>query len=352
MGHYTTYMVSRSLLIVGGISALLVASARKSMPPSLQHSGQWEVISDTILAELAKTHPESGDPYARMTAGVSVDRTNGDVYLLANNIGICKSTDQGRTFSLVSGNTVTGRFETCGGLNIDPYGRRLMCFSIYGSSAYSGDAGRSWTQSKLSHLDYGAVNWSDSGTALLAVGHESGGKLLYSENLGATWNTLGSGYWGVGLFDYKTLVSSNLKGEGIVRSIDGGQTWQKVSEERLAGPVMVVFRRTGYWLGESGLLVSRDMGASWTSVGPLPKGASVGPMFGKDPRQIVVGAADGLYESNNGGRTWALVAPLAPDIKVLKWGRYGTYGWDPIHNIFYASQMSKPAYRYVVRPGR
>ena len=310
-------------------------------------TGRWVVVSDGILAELGKTHPESSDPYAVRTAGISVDRTNGDVYMLANNIGICKSTDQGKTFALVSGNNVSGRFETCGGLNIDPSGRRLMCFSIYGTSAYSGDAGKTWMQSKLGHLDFGAVDWADTGKAFLAIAHESGGKLVFSSDTGSNWTTLGTGYWGAGLFDHKTLLSSMEKMLGIFRSTDGGQTWNKVSDEPLASPLMVDFKGVGYWLGANGLLVSKDKGATWTIVGPLPKGASVGPMFGANARHLVVGSPDGLFESKDGGKMWSLAAPLAPEIKVLKGGKYGTYGWDPIHHIFYASQMAKPAYRYV-----
>jgi photosystem II stability/assembly factor-like uncharacterized protein len=311
-------------------------------------SGQWEVISDGILTELGKTHPESADPYAVKTAGISVDRTNGDVYLLANNIGICKSTDQGRTFKLVSGSTVTGRFETSGGLNVDPRGHRLMCFSIYGSCGYSPDAGKSWIQSKIGHLDYGAVDWSDTGKALLSVGHESGGKLLYSTDSGATWTTLGMRYWAVGLFDRKTLLCSIENMPGILRSTDGGQTWAKVSEEKLAAPVMTVFKGVGYWLCENGLLVSKDKGTTWNLIGPTPKGATLGPLFGTNDRHVVIGAQDGLFESKDGGKSWSMAAPRAPEIKVLRGGKYGTYGWDPIHNIFYASQMAKPAYRFIV----
>ena len=316
--------------------------------PPQQATGQWVEISGGILAELGKTHAPSSDPYALLNAGVSVDRTNGDVYLLANNIGICKSTDQGGTFRLVSGNTVTGRFETNGGLNIDPSGGRLMCFSIYGSSGYSGDAGVTWTQSKQGHLDYGAVDWSDTGKALLAVGHESGGKLLFSTDAGGNWTTLAPNCWGAGLFDHKTLLSSVENLPGIIRSIDGGQKWTSVSDEPLAAPLMVEFRGVGYWLGEHGLLVSKDKGATWKLVGPTPKGAALGPLFGRDARHMVIGCADGLYESKDSGKSWAFAVPFAPEIKVLKGGKFGTYGWDPILNIFYASQMSKPAYRYVV----
>ena len=308
-----------------------------AMPP---YTGEWVVISDGILAELGKTHPVSNDTFARMTAGVTVDRTNGDVYLMANNIGICKSSDQGQSFALVSGKTVTGRFEFAAGLDMDPEGGRLMCFSIYGSSGYTGDGGKTWTQSKQSHLDFGAVDWSDTGKALLAIGHESGGKLMLSQDCGASWKTLGSGYWGAGMFDHNTLVSSS-KQEGLVRSTDGGEKWTKVSDEKLSAAVMVDFKGVGYWLGESGLLESKDKGATWTVAAQTPKGACVGPLFGADASQMVVGSPDGLYQSNDGGKTWALAVPLAPDMKIRKGGQWANYAWDPINNIFYASQMSK-----------
>lgn len=331
-------------MVTASLLALTLWSPHRS---SLQ-SGKWIPISDEILAELGQTHPASGDPYAVRTAGIAVDRTNGDVYMLANNIGICKSTNQGRTFELVSGTKVGGRFETCGGLNIDPNGKRLMCFAIYGPSGHSPDAGKTWIGSTVSHLDYGAVDWSDTGKSFLAIGHESGGKLFLSTDIGQTWTTIGTGHWGVGIFDRKTLLTSDEKGAGVFRSIDAGTTWTKVSDETLAGPVMAEFSHNGYWLGDHGLLVSRDRGATWKVIAPLPEGATVGPIFGKDERHLVVGAPSGLYESTNAGKTWALAAPLAPEITVLKYGRYATYGWDPIHNIFYASQMVKPAFRFLV----
>jgi photosystem II stability/assembly factor-like uncharacterized protein len=295
---------------------------------------------------LGKDRPKSNDSFTTMTAGISVDRTTGDVYLLANNIGICKSTDQGKTFALVSGKAVTGRFETGWGLNIDPTGGRLMCFTIYGSSASSADAGKTWTPSKTGHLDYGAVDWSDTGKAMLAIGHESGGRLLYTIDAGAQWKTLGSGYSAAGLFDATTLMTFSKAG-GLMRSADGGQTWTKVSDEKLAAPVMVLFKGTGYWLGENGLLVSKDKGQTWSVVAPVPKGASLGPMFGAGESRMVVGCPDGLYESKDAGKTWSFAVPPAPEIKVMKAGQWATYGWDPIHNIFYASQMMKPAYQFL-----
>ena len=231
-----------------------------------------------------------------------------------------------------------------------------MCFSIYGSCAYSGDGGATWLQSKQNHLDYGAVDWGDTGKALLAVGHESGGKLFLSLDAGSSWKQLGANYWGAGLFDHNTLLSSVGKEgsghDGFVRSTDGGATWTKVSGEKLAAPVMVEFQGVGYWLVESGLLASKDKGATWSLVGPAPKGACVGPMFGSDALHMVVGAPDGLYQSSDGGKAWAFAVPPAPDMKIRPRGQWANYAWDPINNIFYASQMSKPAYKYVAKAAK
>lgn len=314
-----------------------------AMIAAMSMQSQWAVISKDLMAELGKTHPESADIYARGTAGISVDRSNGDVYLLANNIGICKSTDQGKSFKLVSGNVVTGRFETNAGLNIDPAGGRLMCFTIYGSSGYSPDAGKTWTPSTLGHLDYGAVDWSDTGKALLAVVHESDGKLAFSADAGKVWKTLGTGFWGAGLFDRNTLLSNTS--DGIVRSVDGGQTWQLVSQRKAAAPVMMLLKGKGYWLSKDGLIVSKDKGLNWTLIGPVPKGASLGPLFGKDEKHMVVGSPEGLFESTDGGLKWVRLAPPAPEITILNGGLYGTYGWDSVRRIVYASQMMKPAYK-------
>ena len=308
-------MNRRTWILPAVVLLCLMIGAASTEPTKPAETAQWVIISDSILADLAKTYPPSRDSFATQTAGISIDRTNGDVYLLANNIGICKSTDQGQTFSLVSGSSVTGRFETGFGLNIDPAGGRLMCFSIYGSCAYSPDAGKSWIKSAVNHMDYGAVDWEDTGKALLAIGHESGGKLLFSEDAGKTWKTLGTNYWGAGVFDHQTLLSSigkeNSGKGGIVRTTDGGATWAPVSDEKLAAPVMVEFKGIGYWLSSKGLLVSKDKGASWSARRPHAAGSCLGPMFGPDALHMVVARPMGCMKAVTAARPgcW-LLRPL------------------------------------------
>ena len=109
---------------------------------------------------------------------------------------------------------------------------------------------------------------------------------------------------------------------------------------------MEVFQGTGYWLGEKGVMVSRDRGASWKLQGE-PVTAAWGPYFGKDARHWVVVGKEGIRETTDGGGSWAKVADLPPGFDNLKIpGWFLNFGFDPRHNCFYASWMGKPTYTY------
>jgi hypothetical protein len=95
----------------------------------------------------------------------------------------------------------------------------------------------------------------------------------------------------------------------------------------------------------SGLVVSRDRGASWQA-----QGGEVniwqGPFFGRDEKEMVVVGPDGAFMTKNGGETWARVAGLKP-----KEGNYtftpnwfGCYAWDPVQHLLYASAMGNSVY--------
>jgi len=298
------------------------------------------------------------------TGGVTVDRSNGDVYVIVTGEeifkgpgeGVWKSTDQGRTFARVDGGIVGGRCETGYALCLDPNGKRLYCFMLDGSSGCTLDAGQTWE--KLGKVnrgwDFAAVDWSVAKPQVIfGSEHESGGKYHLSSDGGKSWKKLGEfpkdarGTFGVGVIDANTLVRWSSTQAAIERSLDAGTTWTKVSDEVPLSHVMVVFKGVGYWIGQKGLVVSKDKGATWTLQGqPVPQ-AAWGPYFGKDEKHIVVAGKSGVHETTDGGEHWSLVAALPDPFKNPPGpGWYLNFAFDPVNNLFYASWMGKPTYRY------
>jgi photosystem II stability/assembly factor-like uncharacterized protein len=310
------------LLIVAALSA------RAADPPA------WTPISQRVTAEVKPGYPGK-------TAGVTVDPQSGDVLMVVPDQGIWKSTDQGQNFERVDDGKIGGRCETGFALSFDPAGKRLMCFMIYGSSAWTPDGGKTWTASKTSHLDFGAVDWAAGGKCMLALRHESGGQLCCSTDAAATWTNLDKGFSALGIFGEKSFIAS--KGKGLLRSTDAGQTWSQVSDAEPVGRVMQVFKGVGYWTTERGLLVSKDQGQTWAVQGTAVS-AVFGPYWGSDADHMVVVGNQGFQETRDGGKTWLPAAPLPPGFGVGSVGP--NYAWDAEADIFYASSMGKDTLQY------
>ena len=298
-------------------------------------AGEWTNISDPVTAQVKPG-------YAGPTAGVVVDRTSGDVFMVVNDQGLWHSSDHGGAFERCDGKTVGGRCETGWALQADPAGKRLACLMIYGDSAITADGGKTWTKFKTSHLDFGAVDWADTGKRLLAIRHESGGLLTTSEDGGATWTDLEKGFSGCGVFDRTTFVATKEKTPGIFRSSDAGATWTQVFPETPAAAVPVVFEGAGWWPTGKGVLVSRDKGATWTALG-TPVEATHGPFFDTAQHFVIVGKS-GFSETKDGGQTWQPAAPLPAGFGISRVGP--NYAWDPRADIFYASTMTKPTFKF------
>ena len=101
--------------------------------------GQWVAISEGVTSQLEKEGKKIG--YPGLTAGITVDPGNGDVYMVVCDQGLWKSTDRGQSFARIDKNTIGGRCETGFALNFDPAGKRLACFMIYGACARTEDSG-------------------------------------------------------------------------------------------------------------------------------------------------------------------------------------------------------------------
>jgi hypothetical protein len=304
--------------------------------------GKWLPMSDGIISTLEADHLKPGYPGG--AAGVAVDHASGAVYVVICDQGIWRSADHGATFIRVDKKVIGGRCETGFALDADPAGSRLMCFMIYGPSGMTMDGGNAWSSSTLSHLDFGAVDWSDAtAKTMISVKHESGGEGVLSRDAGKSWSSLGKGFKAVGIFPGGILMGD--KGAGLVRSEDGGMTWASVSNLKTTGLAMRVDSKgVGYWTSDAGVLVSTDAGRTWPLLGS-PVKAYYGPYFGEKQGHLLVVGERGLCETADAGTTWQVVAPLPPDFKVGFTGP--NFGWEVAAGIFYASSMGKPAYRYL-----
>jgi hypothetical protein len=305
-------------------------------------TGRWTNVSDPLIAQLEKENVKPGT-YGP-TAGVAVDRASGDLFILVNDQGLYRAPAKGGAWVRCDAKTIGGRCETGFGIDSNPAGKGLAVFVVYGSSALSTDGGKTWTASKLSHVDAVSVDWSDAKT-LLVVRHESGGTISLSTDGGANWKDVGKGFKGVGVFDSKTLVATKEQGAGIFRSTDAGQTWTKVSDLKVAGLAMRSFGGKGYWIGDEGLVASADKGATWSVQGAAVK-AIQGPYFGKDESHIAVLTKDGIQATDGGGKTWKAAAPLPPDYTGSNYERFSCMAYDPASGAFYLSRMNKPTYKF------
>jgi photosystem II stability/assembly factor-like uncharacterized protein len=148
----------------------------------------------------------------------------------------------------------------------------------------------------------------------------------------------------VGALDEKTLIYGN--GDGVHRSQDAGVTWAKVSSANPQTRIPVLFRGAHYLGSTNGLLVSKDLGASWHGQGGAVN-IWQGPVFGRDEKEMLVIGKDGVFLTKNAGETWKQMASLKPKeggfVFTPNW--FGCYAWDPVNNILYASSMGNPVYK-------
>ena len=314
------------------------ANDKKPAPPP----GKWVDISDKLIGAIIKSGKTL--PWPGQTGGVAVDPSNGDVYVVVVDSGVWRSTDHGATYARVDQETVGGRAETGFSLDVNPAGARMMCFMVGGSSAMLINNGQTTVKSKATNMNFGAVDWND-GQTLLAVRHETRGWGWLSVDGATTWKDMGPGYECVGVFDDHTFVAVKGTDPGIQRSEDKGATWEKVSDLAPSGRAMRVFKGVGYWTSKKGLLVSRNKGEKWIVQGAEVE-MSTGPYFGTNEFTFVVAGKDGLLKTEDAGLTWTLVAPYPDKMKYEPRGWFGSYGWDPINDILYASVMGQPAYRF------
>ena len=202
------------------------------------------------------------------------------------------------------------------------------------------------------------MDWATPEALVILAGkHESDGEVYLSTDGGSNWTKLAIVMDPVrkkedcmlGVLDAKTLVYSYAN--GIHRSTDQGQTWTAVSQLQPRSKVPVLFQGAHYLCTSKGLIVSRDLGATWQVRGEAVD-LCQGPFFGTDAQSMVAIGPKGIFKTTNAGATWTSISDLRPNVGNAfsfspKW--YGGYAWDPQRDILYATCMGHPAFRKPLR---
>jgi BNR/Asp-box repeat len=289
--------------------------------------------------------------------GIVVDRGTGDVFINLSDRGVYRSTDQGRTWRHVSKTPPKGRTESPGCLLIDPTGKTktMVTALVYGAPiAVSKDSGETFRygNGKSRHIDWCAVDWTDSRMRfVLALKHEAGGLLIASNDGGKTFRDVGKRFISGWVFDNRTAVVAKEGSIGssqptLQRTTNGGKTF------RTCGNFTPVGRQSAralpkwrdgnlYWLTKQGLIVTADKGATWKTISAV-KGGLYGPVFGRTAKHLFVLTRAGIVESTDGGSSWSrpIAAPkMLKGLAGLTWLDY-----DPRHDVLYLMKMTSDLY--------
>jgi hypothetical protein len=290
--------------------------------------------------------------------GVVVDHQSGDLWVNLSDRGMFHSSDHGKTWKRVSDTQPKGRTETPGCWLLDPMGKggKMVTSLVYGSAiAVSPDRAATWMylDNKSVHIDWCAMDWTDPDVKfVLALKHEAGGLLLASTDSGKSFVEVGKGYGTGWVFDSQTAVVARTKSKGtlkpnLLRTTDGGKTFKSCGDYspvgRNSAQALPKWRAgTLYWLTDEGLIATINNGETWKKLGEI-KDAQYGPIFGKDETQMFVLTKAGVVESTDGGATWS--KPLAPPKEMKGIGGLSWLEYDPKNDMLYLMKMGSDLYR-------
>jgi hypothetical protein len=320
----------------------LFALASVLMFPALVAAADWEPTTQELL--------KSEKTGFGGLCGIVVDHATSTVFIDLSDLGLYRSTDQGKSWKPTAEKPLKGRTEWPGCLMIDPTAKskRLVSALVYGEPiAISADEGKTWDHmnAKSSHIDWCAVDWPDL-KFVLALKHESGDVLIVSRDGGKSFEEVGKGYGPAWVFDAKTAVVAETKTKDrpkpkLLRTDDAGKTFKPCGD--YSTKALPKWRgKTLFWVVDGAVIASTDKGESWKKIGDLEDGR-YGPIFGKDESQMFVLTGAGIVESTDGGATWSKPLELPKEIKAggaLTWIEY-----DPKNDILYAMKMGSQLYK-------
>jgi hypothetical protein len=376
------------------IAAIGLALTVLALATPLQ-AGDWTKITEPLISSIPAY--DASIPGARGVGGVVVDRTTGDLYVALNGepFGVYRSSDGGKTWTCFDdGTNVAGGWVRSAAISIDqnragriaffrafPPGPRKNERNRTSRSAMTLDGGKTWSVfdnpfalQGFGGWTFGTVDWSVQDARDVIAQGRIRPKISISRDKGKTWDSLGRisviddtfnveyirakdpGKWenwkekrvkGFGVHGGAVLLG---RYDGIERSTDGGENFQKVSDFIVSTYVPVFFDGKLYWGTETGLIVSEDGGESWAMLGAELPNIVKGPFFGADATKMVVVTADGVYKTASAGETWSKISDLLKDedawradVKPLHLRH--DYAWDYTRDVIYAAGLAGSLYK-------
>ena len=237
------------------------------------------MLAATAIVSAGVGQWTSHGPYGGRFVALAVDpATAGTVYAGVPNFGVFKTTDAGATWSAVNG-----------GFDPDPHSMAVAALAV-----------------------------DPVHTGVVYAGMVEGTGLWKTTDGGLSWNPLGLDFvTGLAVDPRNPSVVYAAAASGIVRSADGGATWQEGSglPDVSSGLVMDashpdVLYTVGRGVGYSTELLFRtsDAGATWRAAGaPLGNNGILGVAVDPASSRVFVATFVGVYRSDDGGVQWTKV---------------------------------------------
>ena len=207
------------------------------------------------------------------------------------------------------------------------------------------DGGHSWETQKsplvVGRTSPTSIDFLDEQTGFITFQRSGGGpdrystvpSLIRTRDGGKTWTlieatingTLSDAHFltvdeGVAtLLELFTINQVPNSRRSVVRTTDGGASWQPVSDIAIAMSLNAVYyvnRQVGFIRGTNRQLYrTLDGGRNWQlTEGPLPNGWETQPVIFYDADLGYTNASDGFYRTIDGGKSWQLLWTGATDV--------------------------------------
>lgn len=283
---------------------------------------------------------------------------DGVLYAGTEDEGLYRSVDGGRTWTPVGESLA----EACvNSLYLAPDwadGGQLIAATDQGILV-STDGGQTWQEVAGGPLyPYVVVG---SGDGLIVGAYDEGvfrswdGRVWQAGNDGLSAHIPPTACFSAAFEDDRTLVLASME-ETLVRSQDGGQTWQALQGEEPLSVSLLASAGSGPNLtlliaGEADVACSLDGGESWTPVADLGDDSAtalaLSDTFARDRTMLVGTAAGQLLVSGDGGGSWERQASFEGESAIALAARDG----GQVAAVVTARQMERGTWQLTLRRG-